>query len=557
MNAVPAKRGVWKTLPLADGTEVRAQLVGDEHGHYWQSADGTAYTLQSGQQFYAKVDKQQISRRAKVRRQQINAKRIQRLQSRRASEANKYVGDKRAVIILIDFPDLKFKSGHNNNLYQKIANQENYNEGSFVGSMADYFKAQSGGQFVLAFDVLGPVTVSKKHSYYGENDPDNNDADKYAGEMVCEAVKLAKNLTSDWRQYDWDGDGYVDQVYLVYAGKGEADGGDESTVWPHSYNLSMAKQYGDGDGKVNVGIGIYVNTYACGPELDVESKIGGIGTMCHEYSHCLGYPDFYDTDYSGGQGMCYWDLMDGGSYNGDGFQPAGYTSYERWMAGWLEPIELGAEDRSITDMKSLQNDGECYVIYNKGNKNEYFLLENRQLEGWDASLPAAGLMILHCDYDASAWLYNEVNQDPDHQRFTWVPADGEYQSGISEGEVYYTWFGMLKDLFPQRNVTSFNKDFKTKDNKVKKAAMFFNKNTDNTYWLDSSVENITQNSDKTISFDFVASYGDSGGPSAIQNISVKPRGDAPIYTIDGRYVGTDPNRLPRGLYILNGKKFVK
>jgi hypothetical protein len=227
------------------------------------------------------------------------------------------------------------------------------------------------------------------------------------------------------------------------------------------------------------------------------------------------------------------------------------------MAGWLEPIELGAEDRSITDMKSLQNDGECYVIYNKGNKNEYFLLENRQLEGWDASLPAAGLMILHCDYDDSAWLYNVVNQDPDHQRFTWVPADGEYQSGISEGEVYYTWFGMLKDLFPQRNVTSFNKDFKTKDNKVKKAAMFFNKNTDNTYWLDSSVENITQNSNKTISFDFVASYGDSGGPSAIQNISVKPRGDAPIYTIDGRYVGTDPNRLPRGLYILNGKKFVK
>lgn len=555
-TAVPARRGVWKSLTLADGTEVRAQLVGDEYGHYWQAADGTAYGFQGDGQFYAAIDKQQITRRAKARRQQIDAKRLQRLQRRRAGEAGGYVGSKRAVIILVDFPDLRFKSGHDNSLYQKIANAENYNEGHFVGSMADYFKAQSGGLFELEFDVLGPVTVSKEHSYYGEDDPDYNNWDKHPGEMVCEAVKLAKDLTGDWSPYDWDGDGYVDQVYLVYAGMGAADGGDNTTIWPHTSYLSSNYYYGDGDGKVQVGTNLYVDLYACGAELDGDDKLGGIGTMCHEYSHCLGYPDFYDTDYSDGQGMGYWDLMDTGSYNGDAFQPAGYTGYERWMAGWKEPIELGAEDRSITNMKSLQNGGEFYIIYNKGHENEFFLLENRQFEGWDASLPSAGLLIIHCDYDENAWLYNEVNQDPDHQRFTWVPADGEYESIIDEGYTYYTWEGMEKDPFPQGDITSFNKDFATKSDAARKAAMFFNKNADDTYWLDSSVEHITQNADRTISFDYVASYGAGGSSTAIQTVSIRPSHDAPIYTLDGRSAGTDPNQLPRGLYIRNGRKHV-
>ena len=114
--------------------------------------------------------------------------------------------------------------------------------------------------------------------------------------------------------------------------------------------------------------------------------------MCHEFSHCLGYPDFYDTGYSGGQGMCDWDLMDSGSYNGDGYQPAGYTSYERWFAGWETPITLEAEDVSVTNMKSLQSGGESYIIYNKKNREEYFLLENRQSDGWDESLYGAGLL---------------------------------------------------------------------------------------------------------------------------------------------------------------------
>lgn len=483
---------------MSNGTEVRAQLVGDEHGHYWQAEDGIAYIQAVDADYYVPVEAKQVLAKAKARRAKVNA---QRVQKREFGHPTHYEGQKKAIIILVNFTDKSFKSSNNNALYQKIANQENFNEGDFKGSMADYFKAQSRGKFELDFDVVGPVTVSKNASYYGSNDSGGND--KFAGQMVCEAVTLAKNQVSNWKQYDWDNDGYVDQVYVVYAGKGEADGGAANTIWPHAYSLSDAKNDGDGTGPVEVETGLKVNSYACGPELDgYTGDVAGIGTMCHEFSHCLGYPDFYDTDYSGGQGTCNWDLMDGGSYNGGGYQPAGYTSYERWFAGWETPITLEDEDVEITNMKSLQNGGESYIIYNKGNREEYFLLENRQKEGWDASLAGAGLVILHVDHNESVWESNQPNDDPSHQRMTWIPADKTYKYQVSEGiKYYYTTQG---DAFPYGEINSFNKKFGT-------LAKFYTKNTNGTYYMDGSVEDITQNNDKTISFKYVAKSAEDPG----------------------------------------------
>ena len=490
--AVPAKKGMWKTITLADGSELRATLVGDEHGHFWKAENGQAYSLQNG--VYVAVDAQQVIEKAKARRAKVNARRVQK---REFGHPTTITGNKKAIMILVNFNDVKYQASHTNALFQKIANEENYTEGKFQGSMADYFKAQSRGKFTLDFDVVGPVTVSKNASYYGSNDSQENDM--YPEKMVQEAVTLAKNQISDWTPYDWDNDGYVDQVYVVYAGKGEADGGAENTIWPHAWEL--------GSSSVTVGTNLKVNSYACGPELDGQTgDITGIGTMCHEYSHCLGYPDFYDIDYSGGQGMGEWDLMDAGSYNGDSYQPAGYTSYERWFAGWETPVVLGAEDLNVTDMKSLQNGGEFYIIYNDKNANEYYLLENRQFEGWDASLPASGLLIIHCDYNASVWEQNGPNDDPAHQRMTVVPADGAYTYEVWQGNKYYD----AAEPFPYNNVTAFNKNFKTKDTQAKKAAQFFTKTSNGTYWMNGSVENISQ-SNGLVSFDFVADAGSSQG----------------------------------------------
>ena len=519
--AVPAKPGLWKTLKLADGTEVRAQLKGDEHGHFWLAADGRAFTKISGTEFYQAADANTIIERAKERRQQVNEQRTRRLAKRRAGTIGNYTGTKKGIIILVNFQDRIFQEEHTNELYQRIANEAGFDEGNFRGSMSDYFKAQSGGQFELDFDVVGPVTVSKDVSYYGANNYRGDDM--YPEKMVKEAVTLAKDIITDWTPYDWDGDHYVDQVYVVYAGQGEADSDDEDAIWPHAWDLSSS-----GTGTVSVGTNLRVNSYACGSELNGSMKIEGIGTMCHEFSHCLGYPDFYDTDYSGGWGMDAWDLMDQGSYNEDGYLPAGYTSYERWVAGWSEPIELDAEDVEVTGMKSLQEGGDYYIIYNPDNREEYYLLENRQLTGWDAGLPGSGLLILHVDYDETVWANNGPNDDPTHQRMTWVAADNKYQSFKYQGQEYLTSAGLKTDPYPYGNNNKFNKD-------TKPAAKFYNTTSTMSTDMTSSVEDITQNNDGTISFNFVANYGISGGG-----------GDDPVITPTGDYLFYESFNLCEG-----------
>ena len=530
--AVPAKPGLWKTLKLADGTEVRAQLKGDEHGHFWLAADGRTFTKMSGSEFYQVTDANMIIERAKVRRQQVNAQRTRRLAKRRAGTIGSYTGTKKGIIILVNFQDRIFQEEHTNELYQRIANEAGFNEGNFRGSMSDYFKAQSGGQFELDFDVVGPVTVSQNASDYGANDSEDNDVKP--GHMVKEAVTLAKSVITDWTPYDWDGDHYVDQVYVVYAGQGEADSDDEDAIWPHAWDLASS-----GAGTVSVGTNLRVNSYACGSELNGSNAIEGIGTMCHEFSHCLGYPDFYDTDYSGGWGMDMWDLMDQGSYNEDGYLPAGYTSYERWVAGWTEPIELGAEDVEVTGMKSLQEGGDYYIIYNPDNKDEYYLLENRQLTGWDAGLPGSGLLILHVDYDEDVWAGNTPNDDPKHQRMTWVAADNKYQYDTYQGQKYLTWEGLEADPYPSGNKNKFNKD-------TKPAAKFYNKTSKMSTNMTSSVEDITLNDeDGTISFKFVANYSNSGtgggGGEEGDDPVVTPTGDYLFYESFNECKGTGGN----------------
>ena len=304
-------------------------------------------------------------------------------------------------------------------LYRKITNESGYHDNGFQGSVRDYFKAQSGGKFILDFDVAGPVMMSQPYDYYGNND------EKNISEMVIEACKGVQD-SIDFSRYDWDGDGEAEEVFILYAGYGQNDydASNDSLIWP----LMSALEEDRKSLKIN---GTKINTYACSSELKHDGKIAGIGTFCHEFSHCMGFPDVYDVQNKGSFAMDAWDLMDYGNYNGDGYLPAGYTAYEKMVCGWLTPVELGMQSLEVTDMKPLADGGQAYLIRHPQYENEYFLLENRQPVGFDKLLPGSGVLITHVDYDKDAWEANAVNTlglyngyYNDHLRLALVPADG-------------------------------------------------------------------------------------------------------------------------------------
>ena len=533
--AIPAKRGFWKTITLVDGTQVRAELRGDEHMHYMQDAQGNKYVKnQTGTYELGKVEALQA--KAQKRRAMVNKSRAKRAAVRKVGGRTTYTGAKKGLIILVEYADSSFERGHDAALYKRVANEENFtNADGFVGSVADYFKAQSNGQFTLSFDVVGPVRLTKNLSYYGGNNSDGDD--EHAADMIIEACQAA-DAQVNYADYDWDDDGEVDQVFILYCGAGAANGGGEDTIWPHEWNLSSAEYYGYGDGPITLD-GVKIDTYACSAELQPDDydydmftgeitevyswKIDGIGTICHEFSHCLGYPDMYDTRSNGeNYGMYNWDLMDYGAYNGDGFCPSGYTSFEKWWAGWIEPIELNEDAVDVTAMKALAENGDVYVIYNdsrrsKGIEGEYYLLENRQNVGWDKELSAEGLLILHVDYNADVWESNAVNNTESQQRCTVFHASNSEEEG-PEGDPY-----------------PYEDNNKLTNTSTPKASLY-NANADGKKLMSKPVTNITQNNDGTISFKYGGSSSAGGGDTP-----VTPTGDYLFYESFNSCDGTGGN----------------
>lgn len=487
--AVPAKRGQWKEITLSDGTVVRVELCGDENVSFWQSESGQRYIRNTSTGDFVAVDLQTIQEKAskvRMQRQMSSALSAKRSAGLVQNTNSAYIGDKRGLVVLVEFPDMQFTHG-TKDLYEKILNQDDYTDSSlgFVGSVSDYFKDQSNGQFNLKFDVAGPVMMPEGYATYGSDSP-------YKDANVGEMLRYALNAIDgdvDFTKYDWNGDGQVEQVFFIYAGLGQANGGDDNTIWPHKSVVVNAS----GTGYLSLD-GMRIYDYACSAELQpvysafgsvIDTKIDGIGTICHEFSHCLGLADIYDTDYSGGYGMATWDLMSSGSYNENGFRPACYTGFERMQIGWEQPIEL-TENTNVRGMASLSEGGGFYLVRNDANRNEYYILENRQRTGrWDAGLDGSGLLIVHVDYNQDAWDRNQPNDNPDHQRCTPIMADG-LMGTMNVGT----------DAYPYGSNNSLT-------NESRPAASVFTKNTDGTYFMNKPITEITQNSDGTIDFNFI------------------------------------------------------
>jgi M6 family metalloprotease-like protein len=334
-------------------------------------------------------------------------------------------GSSKGLVLLIEFEDTPYSLPDPKNSFLNLLNQSRYRLNGARGSARDYFIDNSDSLYFPAFDVYGPVRLQKGMKYYGENG--ENGEELHAAEMIVEACRHAlDSLSVDFSRYDADGNRTVDMVYVFFASYCENENRtDPNYIWSHAGTVpDSLSALGD----------MRISRYACSSELrgtPPDKNISSIGTVCHEFSHVLGLPDFYNTRSGSGITPNQLSVMDRGNYLDNGHCPAGYSSFEREMAGWMDvpaitasrKIVLAPVNRHIT----AGNDTLRAFKIRIPDTGEAFYFENRQPEGWDSFLPSTGMFIFHVDgSNKEAWEKNEVNTDYRHPNYELVRAGGKY-----------------------------------------------------------------------------------------------------------------------------------
>ena len=443
----------------------------------------------------------------------------------------------RQLVILLSYSDTDFQMENPKETYNRIFNEGGYNQRDGVGCVADYFRDQSGGMFNLQFDVFGPYKVSSKAQPI--TNPTENTRN-YGREPMMEATRmmLAENPNHDFTPYDWNNTGSINQVIYISAGYA----GNQSRefcygyIWPNTSTFSAITTH---DGKK-------ISNYTCSCELWDNNSSCGIGTICHEYTHSLGLPDIYPTSSDAGYSVCdEWDLMDGGNFTNYGWCPPNYTSMEKWLLGWIEPIEL-ADPASIRDMKPVAEGGDVYKITH--SDSEFLLLENRQQRGWDFGAPGKGLVVYHVYYDRSVWSNNSVNNNANKRRFELVHADNmdyddwntllmeKYSARIISSQYvnkprlnsYY----LSSSPYPWSTDTTTFVNNQLTDNSVPPVKMNY-PNLEGKIKLEKPITNIQMSEEGFISFDFM------GGGSLTGIVENRPLTDSrrgEVYDLNGRRI---------------------
>ena len=434
------------TKAQADGTVLTYQVVGDEYCHALVTTDGFLLISESdGRICYARkatngmlessgMMAHDVKMRSENERVELSSWGVsdfsemykqhtlgaQRAIKRLPGQTFPTTGNLKGIILLVEFADNEMQEGHGKELFHQLMNDKGCTLEGATGSARDYFVDQSGGLFTPDFDVVGPIKLSHRMAYYGANNSQGEDSKP--GVMVKEACEYASDsLGVDFSKYDFDNDGTVDFVYVIYAGYAESYGASSNTIWPHASQLTRLNINCSLNGKV-------IDSYACSSELKYTTgtKVEGIGTFCHEFSHVLGLPDMYNTRQSMASELGTWDVMDQGNYNNESHTPPSMSAFERASLGWMELTEIDTPADSMT-LPEMTSHHVAYRI-STSDPNEFFTLENRQQVGWDAYQPGKGLMIMHIAYEETAWKNNYVNSGS-FPRYDLVEADGTQGNG--------------------------------------------------------------------------------------------------------------------------------
>lgn len=361
---------------------------------------------------------------------------------------------KHGLVILAQYADVPFTFKKEN--FERMLTQEGYSYNGATGCAKEYFNAQFEGMVEFDFDVSEIVTLSRNRAFYGANDESGQD--RRPAEMIAEACELA-DKEIDFSLYDDDGDGYVDNVFLFFAGGDEAEDIEmEDYIWSHAwYIYSGAGIRLTLDGKM-------IDRYACTSELSIQEDgsddIAGIGTFCHEYSHTFDLPDFYDTDYdeAGGWAAGLWlstSLMDGGNMNNNSNTPPYFNAIERELLGIAEPVVI-EHDGNYT-LEPIHSSNTIYRL-NTDNEGEYYLFECRSNEGWDEYIGGKGMLIYHIDRSSryiKRWTEeNTVNAYQSHQCADIVEADSRSDGFTSDRDYVSAMRNISGIFFPYNSVNT-------------------------------------------------------------------------------------------------------
>ena len=466
--AAPVYPGV-ALITQSDGTQLNVYSYGDEDFCYYTTADGVLLAHNGRDFCIAEVGVRgeltptaqlahEPALRSAMERQLASSQDLTRFESSMTREHQSrrimrepvsgpttlfpHTGTPKAIVILVDFPDEPFSLPDPKASFEPYLNSmtplENLGnrEDANICSVAKYFQLVSKGDFVPQFDVYGPVTMPRNLSFYGGTEKGGG------GEKMDSLLKhacIATDAEIDFSQYDANNDGYVDLVYVIYAGYSESFTQNKGEcIWPKSGTVNAGKF----DGKtikrygVNNELNGFPGSYSSAPLL----RINGIGLFCHEFSHCMGLPDLYPVPNSlkeNNQSMEAWSVMDYGEYLTNGHYPAAYTAWEREAFGWVT-IEDLTESQQL-ELKPLDAGGTAYRIYNDNDetRNEYFIIENIQQTGLNAAQKGHGLIVYHVDYNASTFFSsNKVNSTIGHPGMAIVPADGLCFSNKYVGKTY-------------------------------------------------------------------------------------------------------------------------
>lgn len=578
--AIPAKPG-FVSYVQPDGEVISVRIVGDEHGHITYSEDGlvlvavgdrleyasfdacgmpvasgvavtarkldreAAMRLQTSEQINSWSEKMQAARESRLMMQSAASGKSGILKGWRGSESPSdegegdesngtdadggvvpenfgrcessfpVLGEQKGLVVLVEYQDIAFDYG-DYDYFHRMLNEEGFSDYGSLGSARDWFIENSDGKFVPEFDVFGPVQLPYKRSYYGGNDVYGNDK---RPEMM--AIHALDSLDSkvDFSQYDRDGDGKIDNVFIFYAGKGEHDSNVANAVWPHSWDVSVAQP-----DTTFVFDGVVLDHYACTCEYPSGYKRpDGIGTFVHEFSHVMGLPDLYVT--SGGNAFTPgpWSVLDYGPYNNDRLTPPNYSSVEKCALGWIDLDSIAEGKIEIPNLSETNN---AYVLPTE-RENEYYFFENRQQRGNDAYLPYHGMLVWRVDYNEGIWASNSVNNTSSHQRVDIIEADNKKTASSRDGDPFPGAAGVTELTFETKpQLASWNGEPLAYD-----------------------IKNIEETEEGLILFDAVRR--DSTGDNAVGSIEYDCASGV-CFDLLGRRVSNPAG----GIYIRDGKKVV-